>query len=86
MSKQKPEHIGIIPDGNRRWATGKGMKKQDGYAYGLEPGLKLLQMAKQFKAFQQACVEAVEMLTKEEDSSRAVVLLLSFCAVIEKLY
>ncbi len=46
MSKHKPEHIGIIPDGNRRWAAGQGMKKQDGYAYGLEPGLKLLQMAK----------------------------------------
>ena len=30
MSKHKPEHIGIIPDGNRRWATGKGMKKKDG--------------------------------------------------------
>lgn len=87
MSKHKPEHIGIIPDGNRRWAAGKGMKKKDGYAYGLEPGLKLMQMAKangikeityygftvdnckrpaeQFKAFQKACVDAVEMLTKE---------------------
>ena len=87
MSKHKPEHIGIIPDGNRRWATGKGMKKKDGYAYGLEPGLKLMQMAKangikeityygftvdnckrpaeQFQAFQRACVDAVEMLTKE---------------------
>ena len=46
MSKQKPEHIGIIPDGNRRWAVLNGMKKQDGYDYGLEPGLKLLRMAK----------------------------------------
>ncbi len=46
MSKHMPEHIGIIPDGNRRWAVENGMKKQDGYSYGLEPGLKLLRMAK----------------------------------------
>lgn len=43
---KKPKHIGIIPDGNRRWAVGKGMEKKDGYQYGLEPGLKLLRLAK----------------------------------------
>ncbi|MBQ9984339.1 MAG: undecaprenyl diphosphate synthase family protein [Lachnospiraceae bacterium] len=47
MSKHKPEHIGIIPDGNRRWAEGQGMSKKDGYEHGLMPGLKLLQMAKE---------------------------------------
>lgn len=47
MGKQKPEHIGIIPDGNRRWAQANGMKKQDGYAYGLKPGLKLLRLARE---------------------------------------
>lgn len=47
MSKQRPEHIGIIPDGNRRWAKGCGMQKQDGYAYGLEPGLRLLRAARE---------------------------------------
>ena len=47
MAKHKPEHIGIIPDGNRRWAKDKGMQKQDGYQYGLEPGLKLLNIAKE---------------------------------------
>ena len=26
-----PNHIGIIPDGNRRWAIGKGMSKEKGY-------------------------------------------------------
>jgi undecaprenyl diphosphate synthase len=26
-----PEHIGIIPDGNRRWAEGKGLSKEKGY-------------------------------------------------------
>ena len=44
--KRVPKHIGIIPDGNRRWAEGKGLKKEEGYAYGLEPGLKLLRAAK----------------------------------------
>jgi undecaprenyl diphosphate synthase len=47
MSRHKPKHVGIIPDGNRRWAAGQGMNKQDGYAYGLEPGLRLLHMAKE---------------------------------------
>ena len=41
-----PKHIGIIPDGNRRWAKTNGLKKEEGYAYGLEPGLKLLQAAR----------------------------------------
>jgi hypothetical protein len=35
-----PQHIGIIPDGNRRWALRKGLKKQDGYESGLQPGLE----------------------------------------------
>ena len=44
--KKKPRHIGIIPDGNRRWAVEHDMNKQDGYQHGLLPGLKLLQQAK----------------------------------------
>lgn len=40
-----PRHIGIIPDGNRRWAQGRGLNKEDGYAYGLDCGLKLLRAA-----------------------------------------
>lgn len=85
--KKSPKHIGIIPDGNRRWASAQGMNKQDGYEHGLQPGLKLLRQAKekgieeityygftvdnckrpaeQFKAFKKACVDAVELLTKE---------------------
>lgn len=43
-----PKHIGIIPDGNRRWAKEKGLKKQEGYEYGLNPGLRLLQLAKKY--------------------------------------
>lgn len=46
MKKEKPKHIGIIPDGNRRWALAKGMGKQGGYAYGLDPGIRLLRLAK----------------------------------------
>ena len=46
--KRIPKHIGIIPDGNRRWAQGNGLKKEEGYAHGLEPGLKLLRLAKSY--------------------------------------
>ena len=46
--KRIPKHIGIIPDGNRRWAKENGLKKEEGYAYGLEPGLKLLHEAKKY--------------------------------------
>lgn len=41
-----PKHIGIIPDGNRRWAKDKGLEKEEGYAFGLEPGLKIFKAAK----------------------------------------
>lgn len=44
--KRIPKHVGIIPDGNRRWARENGLRKEDGYAYGLEPGLRLLQAAR----------------------------------------
>lgn len=43
-----PKHIGIIPDGNRRWAKENGLKKEDGYAYGLQPGLQLLRAAQKY--------------------------------------
>ncbi|MBD5520629.1 MAG: undecaprenyl diphosphate synthase family protein [Lachnospiraceae bacterium] len=48
LVKRIPKHIGIIPDGNRRWAEKKGLKKEEGYAYGLEAGLKLLQTARNY--------------------------------------
>ncbi len=85
--KNSPKHIGIIPDGNRRWAKEHGLNKQDGYEHGLMPGLKLLHIARemgieeityygftvdnckrpaeQFNAFKKACVDAVELLTRE---------------------
>lgn len=42
-----PRHIGIIPDGNRRWAKGKNMDKKDGYQYGLEPGVSVVRKARE---------------------------------------
>lgn len=46
--KRIPEHIGIIPDGNRRWAKINGLKKEEGYVHGLEPGLKLIKIAQNY--------------------------------------
>lgn len=43
-----PKHIGIIPDGNRRWAEDNGMKKKDGYNRGLNPGLELFKLAQKY--------------------------------------
>ncbi|MDD2218190.1 MAG: undecaprenyl diphosphate synthase family protein [Eubacteriales bacterium] len=43
-----PSHIGVIPDGNRRWAKDKGFNKEDGYQYGLKPGLELLKKARDY--------------------------------------
>lgn len=42
-----PKHIGIIPDGNRRWAQKAGLQKKDGYAHGLTPGVELLRLARE---------------------------------------
>jgi undecaprenyl diphosphate synthase len=83
-----PKHIGIIPDGNRRWAEGRKMTKERGYENGLDPGLMLFRLCKevgikevtfygfttdnakrpvkQREAFTRACVNAVNILSKEE--------------------
>lgn len=83
-----PNHIGVIPDGNRRWAVDKGMTKEKGYVSGLDPGLVLFRLCKevgvkeltyygfttdntkrptiQRTAFTKACIDAVEMLSKED--------------------
>lgn len=85
-----PNHIGIIPDGNRRWAVSNGMAKEKGYKIGIDPGLALFKLcqqsgvkeltyygftadntkrpAKQRKAFTEACINAVEVLTNEDAS------------------
>ena len=44
MFRKIPEHIGIIPDGNRRWALEKGLEKKDGYTHGIQPGFELYEM------------------------------------------
>ncbi|MHB0935106.1 MAG: undecaprenyl diphosphate synthase family protein [Armatimonadota bacterium] len=36
-----PRHVAVIPDGNRRWAQERGLGKEAGYAFGLQPGLAL---------------------------------------------
>lgn len=36
-----PNHIGVIPDGNRRYAVSKGLSKDKGYNLGITPGLLL---------------------------------------------
>lgn len=85
-----PNHIGLIPDGNRRWAQNKGFEKQDGYNFGLEPGLQFLKLAKEYGinevtyygfttdnckrpkiqigAFIKSCVDAVNLIAKEDVS------------------
>ncbi|MFW6281420.1 MAG: undecaprenyl diphosphate synthase family protein [bacterium] len=85
-----PEHIGVIPDGNRRWAKENGFSKEKGYKYGLKPGLKLFKLCQKYgvreitfygftmdntkratvqtKAFQKACVQAVEIMSRQDTS------------------
>lgn len=46
MKNSLPDHVGFIPDGNRRWATKHGLPKEGGYAYGIEPGLLLYEQCK----------------------------------------
>ena len=41
-----PDHIGIIPDGNRRWAAANGLAKEKGYQQGLKPGLIIYHLCK----------------------------------------
>lgn len=82
-----PTHIGIIPDGNRRWAIDHGMTKEKGYNKGLDPGLQVFKLCEQYGikeltfygftadntkrptfqrlAFTKSCIDAVEMLSKE---------------------
>lgn len=92
--RRLPEHIGIIPDGNRRWAQNQGLDKQEGYQHGIDPGLELYHLgielgikemtfygftvdntkrpSEQTKAFQQACIDAVNQL-KDRDADLLVI-------------
>jgi Undecaprenyl pyrophosphate synthase len=46
--KRIPKHIGIIPDGNRRWALKKKLQKHDGYHHGIKPGFLLYEQLIQY--------------------------------------
>jgi len=47
MSKiNTPNHIGFIPDGNRRWALSHGLTRDAGYSHGISPGLLLFEECK----------------------------------------
>ncbi len=83
-----PRHIGIIPDGSRRWAASKGIPKAEGWVQGLDPGYTLFKLMQdagiqevtyygytmentkrpliQRNAFIAACIQGVEMLSKED--------------------
>ncbi|MFP4655387.1 MAG: polyprenyl diphosphate synthase [Methanohalobium sp.] len=41
-----PKHIGVIPDGNRRWAIERNLSKEEGYNYGVDPGIELIRICK----------------------------------------
>lgn len=83
-----PKHLGVIPDGNRRWAESNGKNKEDGYDSGLNPGVEVFRLCEEMGieeltfygftadntkrpriqrlAFTQACIDAVELLAKED--------------------
>jgi undecaprenyl diphosphate synthase len=83
-----PNHIGIIPDGNRRWAVLNGLSKERGYEQGIDPGLLLFKLCQnegikeityygfttdntkrpreQREAFTEACINSVNILSKED--------------------
>lgn len=42
-----PKHIGVIPDGNRRWALERGLPKEAGYDYGIKPGFQLYELCRE---------------------------------------
>ena len=59
-----PRHIGFIPDGNRRWASGRGLAKQEGYQHGIAPGLDL------FEQCRRVCVEEVSVYCFTKDNTK----------------
>jgi undecaprenyl diphosphate synthase len=87
MAMRVPKHIGVIPDGNRRWAEANKMAKEKGYECGIDPGFMLFKLCKesgireltyygfttdntkrpiaQRNAFTNACICAVNLLSKE---------------------
>lgn len=62
--KDLPRHIGFIPDGNRRWAAGREMPKEAGYAHGIAPGLSL------FEDCRRLGIEEVSVYGFTQDNTR----------------
>lgn len=63
--KRLPKHIGIIPDGNRRWAVAKGLSKKDGYGGGFEPAKKLC-----FELLRLGIPEVTDYMFTQENTRR----------------
>jgi undecaprenyl diphosphate synthase len=59
-----PRHIGFIPDGNRRWAEGRQLPKEAGYAHGIDPGLAL------FEECRKLGIEEVSVYGFTQDNTR----------------
>jgi undecaprenyl diphosphate synthase len=65
MVKRKvPRHIGFIPDGNRRWASLRGLAKEEGYRFGIEPGLTLFEQCKR------AAVDEISVYCFTKDNTK----------------
>jgi undecaprenyl diphosphate synthase len=64
MRSRFPRHIGFIPDGNRRWAQARGLPKEAGYEFGIEPGLELFDLCKALS------VEEVSVYGFTQDNTR----------------
>lgn len=63
-ARASPRHVGFIPDGNRRWAAGRGMDKAAGYAFGIDPGLRL------FDACRELGIEEISVYGFTQDNTR----------------
>jgi undecaprenyl diphosphate synthase len=59
-----PRHVGFIPDGNRRWAVGRGLSKESGYAHGIGPGLRL------YEKCRESGIEEVSIYGFTQDNTR----------------
>lgn len=42
-----PRHVGLIPDGNRRWAEARGLPRAAGYEAGIPPAFELLRLCRE---------------------------------------
>lgn len=59
-----PKHIGIIPDGNRRWAVLNNLTKDKGYEKGINPGFEL------FKLCQKENIEEISLYGFTVDNTK----------------